>query len=164
MGFFDKLMGKTETKKGIEIGAPVKGECVPLSEVSDPTFGEGILGKGIAIKPADGKIVAPADGTVGTIFPTGHAVTITTAEGVELLIHVGLDTVKLAGMHFTKCVSDGDKVKKGDLLLDVDIQKVKEAGYDIITPIVICNTDDYDEIAENICGQVDKGDMVLTIK
>lgn len=162
MGLFDKILGKKENTAMI-IGAPVNGECVPLSEVSDPTFGEGILGKGAAIIPSDGRIVAPVDGTVSTIFPTGHAVSITGDDGVELLVHIGLDTVKLNGEHFTKHVSDGDHVKKGDLLIEADIAKLKEAGFDVITPIIVCNTDDYSEVIPNAGGKVSQGDMVITI-
>lgn len=98
--------------KGIEIGAPVKGKAVPISQVSDPTFGEEILGKGVAIQPADGKIYAPADGTIEMLFDTKHAVSMTTTEGVELLVHIGLDTVALKGEHFTAHKGNGDAVKK----------------------------------------------------
>ena len=115
---FDFLKKKD---KGIEIGAPVKGKAVPISQVSDPTFGEEILGKGVAIQPEDGKIYAPADGTIEMLFDTKHAVSMTTTEGVELLVHIGLDTVALKGEHFTAHKGNGDAVKKGDLLISGDI-------------------------------------------
>lgn len=158
MGLFDKFK-----KKGIEIGAPVSGECVPLAQVSDPTFGEEILGKGIAIKPDSGRVVAPASGTISTIFPTGHAVAITTPEGAEILVHFGLDTVSLKGEHFTTHVKEGKQVEKGELLIEVDVDKVKAAGFDVITPMVICNSDEFASI-EGITGKtVTEGEHVLTL-
>lgn len=129
-----------------KIGAPIEGKAVPISEVSDPTFGEEILGKGIAIIPKVGKAVAPADGVINIMFDTKHAISMTTDDGVEILIHIGLDTVKLGGEHFISHVKADDKVKAGDLLLEFDIDKIQEAGYDIISPIVICNTQDYKEV------------------
>ena len=109
---FDFLKKKD---KGIEIGAPVKGKAVPISQVSDPTFGEEILGKGVAIQPEDGKIYAPADGTIEMLFDTKHAVSMTTTEGVELLVHIGLDTVALKGEHFTAHKGNGEKRRSSDL-------------------------------------------------
>ncbi len=133
MGLFDFMK-----KKGISLATPVKGECIPVSEVADPTFAEEILGKGIAIKPSEGKIYAPADGVVSTVFPTGHAVGVTTPDGVEILIHVGLDTVKLKGQFFRTKVEENQKVSKGDLLLEADIKEIAGAGYDTVTPVIIC--------------------------
>ena len=150
--------------KGIEIGSPVKGKAVPISKVSDPTFGEEILGKGVAIQPADGKIYAPADGTVEMLFDTKHAVSMTTTEGVELLVHIGLDTVALKGEHFTAHKENGDAVKKGDLLISVDLEAVKVAGYDVITPMVVCNTSDYQTVEEVTGSDVNPGDTVLILK
>ena len=117
-------------EKGIEIGSPVKGKTVAISNVSDPTFGEEILGKGVAIIPAEGRIYAPADGTIEMLFDTMHAVSMTTSEGVELLIHIGLDTVALKGEHFTAYKGNGDSVKKGELLIEADLDAVKKAGYE----------------------------------
>lgn len=130
----------------IIINAPIEGKAVPISEVSDPTFGEEILGKGIAIIPSVGRVVAPADGLINIMFDTKHAISMTTADGAEILIHVGLDTVKLNGQYFTSYVKADDKVKAGDLLLEFDIEKIQEAGYDVISPIVICNTADYKDV------------------
>ena len=104
MGLFDFMK-----KKGIELTAPAEGECVPLSQVNDPTFSEEILGKGVAVIPENGTICAPADGEVSTVFPTGHAVALTTPDGVEVLIHIGLDTVKLEGKHFSIKAQTGQK-------------------------------------------------------
>ncbi len=147
----------------IVLGSPVKGKAVPLKEVSDPTFGEEILGKGVAVIPSEGKIYAPADGEIGMVFETLHAVSMTTEEGAEVLIHVGLDTVKMNGDGFTGHVKAGDHVKKGDLLLEVDLEKVKAAGYDTITPMLICNTADYASV-EGISGkEVVPGDGVIEI-
>lgn len=158
---FDFLKKKD---KRIEIGAPVKGKAVPISQVSDPTFGEEILGKGVAIQPADGKIYAPADGTIEMLFDTKHAVSMTTTEGVELLVHIGLDTVALKGEHFTAHKGNGDAVKKGDLLISVDLEAVKAAGYDVITPMVVCNTSDYQTVEAVTGSDVNPGDTVLILK
>ena len=158
---FDFLKKKD---KGIEIGAPVNGKAVPFSQVSDPTFGEEILGKGVAIQPADGKIYAPADGTIEMLFDTKHAVSMTTTEGVELLVHIGLDTVALKGEHFTAHKGNGDAVKKGDLLISVDLEAVKAAGYDVITPMVVCNTSDYQTVEAVTGSDVNPGDTVLILK
>ncbi len=152
-------------KKPLElvIGSPVKGKAVPLSSVNDPTFSEGMLGKGVAIQPTEGKIYAPADGTIGMVFDTLHAVSLTAKEGTEVLIHVGLDTVKMKGEGFTGFVHAGDTVKKGDLLLEVDLDKVKEAGYDTITPMLICNTDEYAAVNGLDGKEVKPGDDVIVI-
>lgn len=158
MGLFDFMKGK----KGTEIGAPVKGECIPISKVADPTFAEEILGKGMAIMPVEGKIYAPADGVITTVFPTGHAVGMTTAEGVEILIHVGLDTVQLKGQFFTIVAEADQKVKKGDLLLEADLEQISSAGYDTVTPVVICNSTDFAEIRCKTEGLVEVGEEVIT--
>ena len=145
------------------LGAPAKGKAVPLSEVNDPTFSEGMLGQGVAVIPSEGKIYAPIDGEVGMVFETLHAVSLTADCGAEVLIHVGLDTVKMNGDGFVGHVQAGDKVKKGDLLLEVDLEKVKAAGYDTITPMLICNTDDYASV-EGLSGKdVQPGDDVIKI-
>lgn len=159
MGFFDAFK-----KKGITVAAPMNGKCVSIKEVSDPTFSEEILGKGAAILPADGKVYAPADGTVTTMFPTGHAFGMTTDDGAELLVHVGLDTVALKGDGFHIVGQEGQKVKKGDLMIEVDLQKVKDAGYDVITPVVVCNSSDYAEVNQTAEGAVEAGDVILEIK
>lgn len=143
---FNALKSKLGLTNKLIIGAPVEGNVVAVSEVSDPTFGEEILGKGVAIHPTMGRVVAPVDGTVSILFETKHAVSIVSDQGTEILIHVGLDTVALKGEHFTAFAKAGDKVKKGDLLLEFDMEKIKEAGYQVITPVVICNTADYKEV------------------
>nr|WP_308626244.1 PTS glucose transporter subunit IIA [uncultured Eisenbergiella sp.] len=158
MGLFDVFK-----KKGIVLGAPLEGECVSLKQVNDPTFSEEILGKGIAIVPADGKVYAPANGEISTVFPTGHALGLTTEDGVEVLIHIGLDTVKLNGQHFTIRANAGDKVSKGDLLIEADIEQIKAAGYDVITPMIICNTTDYASVEGKTGKTVKPGDDCLEI-
>lgn len=145
------------------LGAPAKGKAVPLTEVSDATFSEGMLGQGVAVIPAEGKIYAPAAGEIGMVFGTLHAISLIADFGAEILIHVGLDTVKMEGEGFKGHVQAGDKVNKGDLLLEVDLDKVKAAGYDTITPVVICNTDAYESVTGLGGKDVEPGDAVIEI-
>ena len=159
MGLFDKIFGK----KLDEIGAPVAGEAVASSEVSDPTFGEEMLGKGMAIKPAAGRVVAPCDANVDMMFETGHAVGLSTENGVEILIHVGIDTVNLKGKHYTVHCQSGDKVKKGQLLIEFDKDAIEAEGYDTITPVVICNSDDFATFKTNVGKVVAEGDTVISL-
>ena len=160
MGFFNKLFGKQEDK--IEIAAPVAGEAVPVTQVNDPTFSEEILGKGIAIRPTGNEVVAPCDGTIEMMFDTGHAVSLTSTQGAEVLIHIGLETVKLKGTHYTTHAANGDQVKKGQLLISFDREAIAADGYDTITPIVICNSDSFAQV-ECHTGAVQAGDTVLTL-
>lgn len=150
-------------EKGHVIGSPTKGKAVALKEVNDPTFAEEMLGKGAAVIPEEGKIYAPADGEIGMVFDTLHAVSMTTDFGAEVLIHIGLDTVKMKGDGFTGHVKAGDHVKKGDLLLEVDLEKVKAAGYDIITPVLVCNTPDYASVEGIESAHVNAGDDLIKI-
>lgn len=160
MGLFDGLFKKKE--EGIALGAPMKGKCVSLKEVNDPTFSEEILGKGVAVIPADGTVYAPADGTITTVFPTGHAVGMTTDTGAELLIHVGLDTVKLGGKHFSVKTAADQKVKKGDILVVADVDAIKAEGYDVITPLIVCDPAGYH--VESVTGmEVNAGDCVVKL-
>ncbi len=156
-------MFKKKDKKHV-LGAPAAGKAVSIKEVNDPTFAEEILGKGVAVIPSEGKIYAPEDGEIGMVFDTLHAVSLTTDYGAEVLIHVGLDTVQMKGEGFEGHVKAGDKVKKGDLLLTVDLEKVKEAGYDIITPMLICNTGDYASVEAMDGKEVKAGDDILSIE
>lgn len=150
-------------KKGEVLGTPIEGKAIPLSEVNDPTFAEEMLGKGAAIIPSVGKVVAPMDGTIAMVFDTKHAISMTSESGVEILIHIGLDTVSLKGEPFTAHVAAGDKVKAGDLLLEFDIDAIKAAGLDTVSPIVICNTSDYSEINASVGKDVKTLEEVLTI-
>lgn len=154
---------KKKEEEGILLGAPIKGKAMNITEVNDPTFSECMLGKGIAIIPSEGKVYAPADGTINLLFDTLHAVSMVTEEGVELLIHVGLETVKLKGDGFEAHIQTGDAVKKGDLLLTVDLEKIREAGCDTVTPVVICNTDDYKDVQNLAGGEVEPGDNIIKI-
>lgn len=157
------MFGLFKRKNQIEIMSPAKGKAVSITEVNDPTFSEEILGKGAAVIPEDGHIYAPVDGTITLLFDTLHAVSITSKEGVELLVHVGLDTVSLKGEHFTAHVKNGDTVKKGDLLITADLDAIKAAGFDVITPVVICNSDDYAAV-EAVTGKtVSNADSILLL-
>ena len=146
------------------LGAVAKGKVVELKEVNDPPFNSGMLGPGVAIVPSEGKIYAPADGEIAMVFETLHAVSMTADNGVEILVHVGLDTVELKGEGFEAHVQAGDKVKKGDLMLSVDLDAVQAAGYDIVTPILVCNTDEYAAV-EGLAGKdVVPGEDVVKIQ
>lgn len=133
-------------KNDTKIKAPAKGRLIPLSEVKDEMFAQEVLGKGAAIIPEDGKIYAPCDGTVKAMYPTGHAVGIMSKEGAEVLIHIGMDTVTLEGKGFKVHAKDGQEIKCGDLLIEADLDIIRAAGLDIVTPVVITNTDEYAEI------------------
>lgn len=155
---------KKKEKNDVEvIAAPIKGEAVLSSEVSDPTFGEEMLGKGMAIKPAEGKVFAPFDGSVAMVFDTKHAISLISESGIELLIHVGLDTVMLKGEHYTAHVENGATIKKGDLLLEFDKDAIAAAGYDTITPVIVCNPDDYKDVIRKTGIQVEPGDTVMEL-
>ncbi len=138
---------KGQAQAGIgTITSPLKGEVRQLSEVEDEAFSSGILGSGVAILPAEGKLVAPADGEITAFLPAGHAIGIKTVFGAEILIHVGMDTVELNGKYFTKKVNQGDKVIKGQELLEFDLNAIKAAGYSVLTPVVVTNRDDYTDL------------------
>ncbi len=145
------------------ICAPVTGKAVSLQEVSDPTFAEEILGKGVAIIPTDGHVVSPVNGIVVTVFETLHAIGLKSDDGVEVLIHIGLDTVKLGGKHFTARAKSGDKVTIGTPLVDFDVEKVKEEGYDVITPVIISNTFEYGDVLGVTDQEVKAGDSVIKV-
>ena len=152
---------KSET--GANVYAPVTGKAVPLSEVNDPTFAEEILGKGVAIIPEEGIAVSPIDGTVVNIFDTLHAIGLKSDDGVEVLIHIGLDTVKLGGKHFKAIAKSGDRVKVGAPLVEFDIDKIKEEGYDVITPVIISNSFEYGTVL-SIDGQhVGAGEELIKV-
>ena len=127
----------------LTLSAPVSGRILSLAEVNDPTFSEHILGDGFAIVPDSGTITAPADAVIESVAHTGHAVSMTTDSGTELLIHVGIDTVELNGQFFRIPVSVGDRVKAGDILIEADLDGIKNAGYDTVTPVIVTNMDDY---------------------
>ena len=143
--------------------SPLEGKAVPLDQIKDPTFASGVLGKGMAVIPAKGEVTAPCDATVETVFDTKHAIGLTGDNGAELLIHVGMDTVQLNGEYFTAHVKDGDHVKKGQLLLTFDIEKIKEAGYEITTPFIVTNSDAYSDVKLIKEGNVTTDSEVLEI-
>ena len=126
-------------------------------------FSKNIVGKGAAVIPSEGKVYSPVDGTVASVFDTKHAIGLVSEEGVEVLIHVGLDTVELGGQHFTARVAQDDKVTKGQLLLEFDVDAIKAAGYDTVTPVVISNTDSYLDVLAADAGEINAGDMLITI-
>ena len=136
-----------ETGSKTIITSPVKGDIIPLTEVKDPTFAEGILGDGFAVIPTEGKVYAPFTGSCENIFDTLHALGLVSDNGIELLIHVGLETVNLNGAPFTAHVKNGQHFKKGDLLLEFDIDAIKKAGCEIQTPIIVTNTDEYEHLS-----------------
>ena len=150
--------------KDTVLAACLTGTVVPLAEVKDEAFASGALGDGIAIEPAVGELVAPADGEISSTFDTHHAVGMTTVDGAELLMHIGIDTVKLGGKHFTYLVNEGDKVRKGQPLIRFDIEAIKAEGYPVTTPLIVCNTDEYAAVTPKASGTVKQGDALLELK
>lgn len=146
------------------VASPVNGEVKPLSEVADDAFSSGALGQGIALVPSEGKVYAPVDGEVTTFFPTGHAIGLLSNGGAEILIHVGMDTVKLDGRGFTPRVSQGSRVKKGDLLLEFDLELIQKEGYSTVTPMIVTNTDDYTAVEPVRARSLHTGDAAIRIQ
>ncbi|WP_294540225.1 PTS transporter subunit IIABC [uncultured Gemmiger sp.] len=151
--------GKAET-----LGAHMNGEVLPMEEVKDEAFASCALGEGIAVEPSEGKLYAPADATVDNLFDTHHAIGLVTETGAELLLHIGIDTVKLGGEHFTAHVKVGQKVKKGDLLISFDMDAIKAKGYLCTTPMIVCNTDDYKAVKPLVTGTVKAGQDILRVE
>lgn len=162
-GSLKKLFGNDAEKEKQVLLAPLEGRTVPLSEVNDPTFSQEILGKGLAIVPEKGRIVAPADGVLTVVFETKHAISLTTAKGAEIIIHVGLDTVNLKGEHYISHKNQGDKVKAGELLLEFDVEAIQKAGYDVITPIIVLNSPQYPEMVCYTDRQVKELDEIIKL-
>ena len=159
---FNHLLRSLVRRKVNVLLAPIAGTVIPLSDVKDQTFSSGSLGEGVAIQPTGSKVVAPADSKVSAIFPTGHAVALHTNEGLDVLIHVGLDTYKLDGRHFTVRASVGEHVRKGDVLIEFDPDAIKAEGYDITAPILICNAVEFSSIKGNVGDTVDELDKIIT--
>ena len=145
------------------ISSPLAGTIVALEDTPDAVFASGAMGQGVAVEPSVGEVVAPADGVIRLLFPTNHAIGLATDEGAELLIHVGMDTVELDGKGFTAHVTQGSKVKKGQLLLSFDIEAIKEAGYPVTTPIIVTNTADYAKVDVVAEGQIEVGTQLLEL-
>jgi glucose-specific phosphotransferase system IIA component len=158
-----KKMFQSQVNPGAIISSPVNGKIVPIGDVSDPTFADEILGKSIAIIPHTNRVVAPVNGTVEIMFETGHAVSIVSDEGTELLIHIGIDTVKLNGQFFKAYVKSGDKVSMGDTLIEFDEAQIKSAGYDTVIPIVICNSPNYTKIECTQAGTVKELEQLMIL-
>lgn len=154
----------TATQKAMKeaVLSPVKGRVLPLSKASDQAFAQGALGKGVLIEPTEGIVRAPFDGTIMTLFPTKHAIGLISDQGMELLIHIGMDTVQLEGQGFEAKVAQGDKVKKGQVLVTFDMEAIKAAGYSVETPIIVTNTGDYLDIVETQDQEVTSNDTLIT--
>lgn len=159
----DDKINKAKLRKTEIITSPLNGEVKELSQVADKVFASGALGKGIAIIPSEGKLFSPVDGVVVVAFPTGHAVGVASDDGAQILMHIGFDTVSLEGKYFKLNVVQGDTVKKGDLLVEFDINKIINEGFDITTPVVITNTDNYSEIITIKQGFVKISDDILRL-
>lgn len=160
----EKLEIQESVTGEILLDSHMEGEAIPMSEVKDETFAAEVLGKGIAIIPKKGEVTAPCDAVVETVFATRHAIGLKADNGVEILIHVGINTVELGGKFYTSHVKEGDRVKTGQVMLTFDMEKIKEAGYDVTTPMIVTNSDDYQEIRILKTGNVTKQDAVLEIK
>lgn len=165
---FDDPASKTEnavadTTAAKTVDSPLTGQIIPLSEVNDQVFSSEAMGKGCAVIPLEGKVFAPFDGTIVGLLDSHHAVGMESENGIEILIHVGMDTVKLGGKHFTCHIEDGQQVKKGQLLLEFDMDAIKAEGYEIVTPVIITNSDEFTEITAEVAGRVKNGDKLLKL-
>lgn len=155
---------QTAAFKKNTVYSPMQGTAVPLTEIPDDTFAAEILGKGMAVVPEDKEVISPVNGTVSTVFDTKHAVGITADDGMEILIHVGINTVELNGQYFTAHVKEGDLVKAGQPLLTADLKNIADAGYNLTTPVIITNSDDYEEVLMTVSGKVNFLDQILEVK
>jgi len=151
-------------KKSIVVAAPMDGAVVPVSKVNDPVFSGDVLGRGIAVKPESNRVSAPGKATVSRMFETGHAVSLLTDSGVELLIHIGVDTVNLKGRHYNIRKNSGESVNTGDVLMEFDAAGISADGFDTTTSIVVCNPDDFSDISFAPEGHIREGDPLITIK
>lgn len=161
------FLNTTEKKEVMQepdwIVMPAKGRIIALEEVEDMAFAKGLLGKGIALVPSEGKIYAPCNGEIAAIFPTGHAVEFHSDKGAEVLLHVGLDTVRLKGKGFYPRKKTGDRVKQGELILEFDLKDIQETGYSLVTPMVITNTDGFADIVVTKSGEAERGDRAILL-
>lgn len=157
------LQADAATAGGETLAAPLSGRVIPLNEVQDAAFSSGVLGQGVAIVPSEGRVYAPCDGVISALFPTGHAIGITADNGAEMLLHIGMDTVKLEGRYFTPRVEAGAQVRKGDLLVEFDMEKIKGEGYDVTTPVLITNYMDFAGVTGETDRDVKTGDALISI-
>ena len=148
---------------GRSVAVPIQGQMVPLEQVNDSVFSQKILGDGVAILPEEGKVFAPVSGVVSALFETKHAIGITSQDGVELLIHIGIDTVNLQGKYFTAHVNAGCEIKKGDLLISFDQKAIQKEGYDTITPVLVANMTQFTSLDVEAKDHVNPGDLLYTI-
>lgn len=160
---------KEEAPKAVTAGdktvvSPLQGKTVPLSKVNDAVFSQKVLGDGVAVQPTEGKVCAPVDGVISSLFDTCHAVGLESDDGLELLIHVGIDTVNLQGRHFKAHAKTGDRVKKGDVLITFDLEAIQKEGYDTITPVLVSNSDDFSAVEAVTGRDVKPGDVILTVR
>ncbi|MFZ7342882.1 PTS glucose transporter subunit IIA [Avibacterium volantium] len=163
MGFFDKLFGSKSNKTvEVEIYAPLSGDIVNIEDVPDVVFSEKIVGDGIAIRPIGNKLVAPVDGVVGKIFETNHAFSMESTDGVELFVHFGIDTVELKGEGFRRVAEEGQTVKRGDTIIELDLELLEAKAKSVLTPVVISNMDEVSHI-EKKTGEVVAGESVVLV-
>lgn len=165
MGLFDKLFGSKDNKSiEVAIYAPLSGEIVNIEDVPDVVFSEKIVGDGIAIRPTGNKIVAPIDGVIGKIFETNHAFSMESKEGIELFVHFGIDTVELKGKGFTRIAKEGQQVKKGDTVIEFNLEILEASAKSVLTPVVISNMDEIIDMKKN-SGTVTAGEnVILTLR
>ncbi len=167
---FNKELEEQSLSKGSSVQAekdvicsPLAGEAIPMREVPDATFAAEVLGKGMAVIPDEGKVVAPCEAEVTALFDTKHAIGLKTADGIELLIHVGIDTVELQGRYYQAHVAPGDKVKPGQLMLTFALDKIKEAGYDVTTPVIVANSYDYQKVEALKTGAIKRMEPLIKV-
>lgn len=160
----DKNNNLADSNNYESIKAPMSGQVLKLSEIKDPAFSSEMIGKGLAINPNNGKVCSPVDGKVSMLFETNHAIGITSDKGLDILIHIGMDTVELKGKGFSSSVKNGDRIEVGQALIDVDLDLLKAEGYDIVTPIVITNVDKIKDLVETSSDQISIGEELFKIK
>lgn len=160
-GFLKSIGLRTRSKTLL---SPLAGTVISLSEVQDQTFAAGLLGQGVAVVPTGDKVVAPADCKVEAVFPTGHAVALHTNDGLDVLIHIGLDTVKLDGRHFDVRASVGQAVKRGDVLIEFDRAAIQQEGFDVTAPILVCNAVEFASIKGNVGASVSALDELISVR
>ena len=158
-----KNLFSQEDKNKTTLKSPFHGQLIPLSEVNDITFSDEMVGKGAAVIPSEGYAVAPIDGNIVNAFKTGHAFTMVAEGGQEILVHIGLDTVNLKGEHFEVLVEDGQPIKQGEKVIKFDLEKLKELGYDVTSPVVICNSMDYTDVKGLGKKEVNFGDDIIEV-